>query len=125
MKQIYCALVVGLGLAATYANAGCEYPTAPGKFPDGATAPIADLKVAKAEVEKYNADIDVYLTCLTDEYKANAESEGKLTNAQKKDAERMLKQKQQAAIKESDDVTERMNVQVRAYGVAHPKPKKD
>ena len=65
MKQFYCALVVGLGFAAANANAACDYPTAPGKFPDGATAPIADLKAAKAEVEKYNADIDTYLACLT------------------------------------------------------------
>ena len=121
MKQFYCALVMGLGFAAVNANAGCEYPTAPGKFPDGATAPIADLKAAKVTVEKYNTDIDTYLACLNDEYKAKVESGDKLTSAQKKDLERMLKQKQDAAIKDSDDVTERMNVQVRAYGVAHPK----
>jgi hypothetical protein len=118
MKQFLSALILGCGLAAAQANAACDYPVAPGKFPDGTVATLDEMKVAKASVVKYNADMDAYLTCINGEYDAKvsaATAEKKLTPERKEEMDKVQKQKQDAAVEEVTAVTERFNEQLRAY----------
>jgi hypothetical protein len=118
MKQFLSALILGFGLAAAQANAACDYPVAPGKFPDGTVATLDEMKVTKASVVKYNADMESYLTCINGEYDAKvnaAVAEKKLTPERKAEMDRVQKQKQDAAVEEVTAVTERFNEQLRAY----------
>ena len=61
MKHQFLAAVVLVGGFAMQANAACDYPVAPGKFPDGSQASLDEMKAAKASVVKYNADMETYL----------------------------------------------------------------
>ena len=47
MKQLFTALILAGGLAAAQANAACDYPVAPGKFPDGNQATKDEMLAAK------------------------------------------------------------------------------
>ena len=47
MKQLFSALILGCGLVAAQANAACDYPVAPGKFPDGTLATKDEMLAAK------------------------------------------------------------------------------
>ncbi|HEV7606472.1 MAG TPA: hypothetical protein VGO61_04010 [Steroidobacteraceae bacterium] len=115
MKQFFSALILAGGLAAAQANAACDYPVAPGKFPDGTVATLAEMKTAKSSVEKYNADMDAYITCINAEYEAKVGAESKLTPQRKAEMEKVQAQKQNAAVEEVTAVTERFNEQLRAY----------
>jgi hypothetical protein len=115
MKQLICALVVGCGLASAQANAACDYPVAPGKFPDGTQASKEEMLAAKNSVVKYNSDMETYLTCIKSEYDAKVVAMGDATPEQKLEMERVQTQKQNAAVEEVTAVTERFNEQLRAW----------
>jgi hypothetical protein len=115
MKQhVLCALALSLGLA-LQANAACDYPVAPGKFPDGNAATLEEMKTAKASVVKYNADMETYLVCIKTEYEAKVAGQPDATKQQKDEMERVQGQKHNAAVEEVTAVTERFNEQLRAY----------
>jgi hypothetical protein len=115
MKQfVLTALILAAGFAAQ-ANAACDYPVAPGKFPDGTQATLDDMKAAKASVVKYNADMETYLGCIKAEYDAKVAAQADATPAQKAEMERVQSQKHNAAVDEVTSVTERFNEQLRAY----------
>jgi hypothetical protein len=88
---------------------------APGKFPDGSQATLDDMKAAKAQVVKYNTDMEAYLKCIKDEYDAKITSQTTATTEQKAEMERMQNQKHNAAVDEVTEVTNRFNEQLRAY----------
>jgi hypothetical protein len=115
MKQIFSALIVAAGLAAAQAHAACDYPVAPGKFPDGSQASKEEMLAAKASVVKYNADMDAYLVCIKAEFDAKVGALPNATPAQKAEMERVQDQKQTAAVEEVTAVTERFNEQLRAW----------
>jgi hypothetical protein len=115
MKQLFSALVLGCGLAAAQAHAACDYPVAPGKFPDGTMASKEEMLDAKKLVVKYNTDMETYLTCINSEYEAKVSAQSKVTPDQKAEMERVQKQKQDAAVEEVSAVTERFNEQLRAW----------
>ncbi len=114
-RYVLCALILGGSLAASHAMAACEYPTAPGKFPDGTVASLDEMKAAKASVVKYNNDMEAYLTCIKDEFDAKVAENTSATDKQKAEMQRMQDQKHNAAVKEVTEVTERFNEQLRAY----------
>ena len=58
MKQVFSALIIGAAFAAAQAHAACDYPIAPGKFPDGSQATKEEMLAAKGLVVKYNTDMD-------------------------------------------------------------------
>ncbi len=115
MKQLFSALILGFGLAAVQANAACEYPVAPGKFPDGTQATKEEMLAAKKLVVQYDADMTTYLNCIQAEFDAKVAALDKATPAQKSEMVRMQDQKQTAAIDEVKAVTERFNEQLRAW----------
>jgi hypothetical protein len=115
MKHLLSTLLIAGGLAAAQAQAACNYPVAPGKFPDGTQASLDEMKDAKASVVKYNADMDAYLTCIKSEYDAKVATQADATTEQKGEMERVQMQKHNAAVDEVTQVTERFNEQLRAY----------
>lgn len=115
MKHQFLAAVVLAGGFALQAHAGCDYPVAPGKFPDGTQASLDEMKAAKASVVKYNADMEAYLECIKSEYDAKVASQTDATAEQKAEMEKVQNQKHNAAVDEVTDVTNRFNEQLRAY----------
>jgi hypothetical protein len=115
MKHLLSSLLVAGGLVAGQAYAACDYPVAPGKFPDGTQATLDEMKTAKASVVKYNADMDTYLTCIKSEFDAKVAAQPTATTDQKTEMERVQAQKHNAAVEEVTQVTERFNEQLRAY----------
>jgi len=114
-QHFLSALILACGFAAVQAHAACDYPVAPGKFPDGTAASLDEMKTAKASVVKYNADMETYLECIKSEFDAKVASQTDVTPKQKAEMERMQTQKHNAAVEEVTAVTERFNEQLRAY----------
>lgn len=112
--QLLAAVVLAAGFA-LQANAACDYPVAPGKFPDGSQATLDEMKAAKASVVKYNADMEAYLTCIKSEYDSKVATQTDATAEQKAEMERVQTQKHNAAVDEVTEVTNRFNEQLRAY----------
>jgi hypothetical protein len=115
MKHVLRALIVGATFAAAQAHAACDYPTAPGKFPDGSQASKEEMLAAKGLVVKYNTEMDAYLGCIKTEYDASVAGLTKPTKDDLAKLEKAQSQKQDAALKEVTDVTERFNEQLRAW----------
>jgi hypothetical protein len=116
MKKFYAAaLLLGGFVAAHSTQAACSYPVAPGKLPDGSTAAREEMKAAKDAVVKYDADINAYLVCIRAEYQANLDANAEATPQQKKDWERKHSQKEEAALKEVQDVVDRFNEQLNVW----------
>ncbi len=113
-RYVLSALILG-GFAASHAMAACEYPTAPGRFPDGSSATLDEMKAAKASVVKYNNDMEAYLTCIKQEFDTKLAENSSATDKQKSEMQRMQDQKHNAAVKEVTEVTERFNEQLRTY----------
>lgn len=126
MKHVLSALIVGAAFAAAQAHAACDYPTAPGKFPDGSLATKEEMLAAKGLVVKYNSEMDTYLLCIKGEYDASIAGLSSPSKEQLGKLEKAQVQKQDAALKEVTDVTERFNEQLRAWKaknvVAEKKP---
>jgi hypothetical protein len=115
MKHQLMATLILAGGFALQANAACDYPVAPGKFPDGSQASLDEMKAAKAQVVKYNGDMETYLKCIKDEYDTKIASQTTATADQKAEMERVQNQKHNAAVDEVTEVTNRFNEQLRAY----------
>jgi hypothetical protein len=125
MKHVLSALIVGATFAAAQAHAGCDYPTPPGAFPDGSLATKEEMLAAKGLVVKYNSDMDAYLGCLKTEYDASVAGLSITSKEYKEQLAKLEKTqtgKQDAAFKEVTDVTERFNVQLRAWKAKNAPP---
>jgi len=124
MKQFVSALILGCGLAAAQANAACDYPTAPGKFPDGTQASKDEMLTAKKSVVKYNDDMTAYLSCIKGEFDTKVAGMSNITPEQKAEMEKVQNQKQAAALEEVTAVTDRFNEQLRAWKAKNVPEKK-
>jgi hypothetical protein len=112
--------IVSLG-AAAFAQADCTYPRAPDRMPDGSTASLDDMKSAKSQVEKYNKDMEAYLSCIKLEHDDTVAKQGSaLSEDQRKQMALMYAQKNDAAVDELQAVASRFNDQVKAYKAKHP-----
>jgi len=83
------------------------------------------MLAAKNQVVKYNTEMDTYLGCIKGEYDTSVAGLTSPTKEQLEKLEKAQGQKQDAAIKEVTDVTERFNEQLRAWkakNVAEKKP---
>lgn len=114
MKLIASALLLTGTLAAGQVFA-CDYPVAPGKFPDGGSASKDEMIAAKGQVVKYNTEMNTYLECIKTEYDSKISAQPTVTPEQKADMDKKQAQKEDAAVKEVTDVTERFNEQLRAW----------
>ena len=124
MKHYLTALILAGGLAAAQANAACDYPVAPGKFPDGSQATKDEMLAAKKSVVKYNGEMETYLACIKTEYDAKVAAETSATADQKAEMQKAQDQKHNAAVEEVTAVTDRFNEQLRAWKAKNPPEKK-
>jgi hypothetical protein len=115
-------LVFALGSAA-HAQATCTYPRAPDAPPDGKTATKDQMIAAKHDFDRYNGEMNSYLDCLKLEMDSAAPKDpSKLTADEKKKADeqqKILVQKNNAAVDELQATVGRFNEQLKAYKTAH------
>lgn len=125
MKKFFsAALLLGGALAVLQAQAACNYPIAPGKFPDGSVATRDEIKAAKDVVVKYDADMNAYLVCIRGEYETKLAAQTNVTAEQKAEMERLHSQKEDAALAEVQDVVARFNEQLKAWKAKNASEKK-
>ena len=115
-------LVFALGSAA-HAQATCTYPRAPAAIPDGNTASKEEMIAAKNEVGRYNTEMNAYLDCIKLEIDAATPKDpSKLSKDEKAKAaeqEKILTQKNNAAVDELQTIVGRFNDQLKAYKAKH------
>lgn len=124
MKYLFAALVLSGAFATAQANAACQYPVAPGKFPDGSVASKEEMLAAKSQVVKYNTDMDNYLGCIKTEFDARLAENADAPADKKAEMQRKQDEMHNAAVKEVMDVTERFNEQLRAWKAKNAAEKK-
>ncbi len=119
-------LVFALGTAA-HAQATCTYPRAPDAPPDGTTATKEEMIAAKQDFTRYNTEMNAYLDCLKLEMEsATPKDPKKLTADEKKkadDEQKVLVQKNNAAVDELQTNVGRFNEQLKAYKAKNAPPK--
>jgi len=125
MKHYITALILAGGLAAAQAHAACNYPVAPGKFPDGNQATKEEMLAAKSQVVQYNKDMETYLTCIQGEYDTKVAAEASATPDQKAEMARVQDQKHNAAVQELQSVADRFNEQLRVWKAKNMTAEKD
>ena len=111
-------LVLSFG-AAAHVQAACSYPKSPDAPPDGNTATRDVMIAAKHDFDRYNGEMNTYLDCLKLETDAAAPKDlSKMKPDEKKAAEekqKVLAQKNNAAVDELQAVVARFNEQLRIY----------
>ena len=115
-------LVFALG-AAAHAQADCTYPNAPGAIPDGSTASKDEMIAAKNDVARYNNEMNAYLDCIKLEIQAATPKDpsklSKDDRAKAEEQEKMLTQKNNAAVDELQGVVGRFNEQLKIWKAKH------
>jgi hypothetical protein len=115
-------LLFALGNAA-HAQATCTYPRAPDAIPDGNTATKEEMIAAKNDVTRYNNEMNAYLDCIKLELDAATPKDAsKLSKDEKQKAEeqeKILTQKNNAAVDELQAVVGRFNEQLKIYKAKH------
>jgi len=108
MKHYITALILAGGLAAAQAHAACNYPVAPGKFPDGNQASKEEMLAAKSQVVQYNKDMETYLTCIQDEYDTKVAAETQATPEQKARLAKLSPQNVKASTLAGEPITAKL-----------------
>jgi hypothetical protein len=124
MKQFLTALVFVGGLAAAQANAACNYPSDPGRMPDGNTATKEEMQAAFKLIKQYNADMKTYLECLDTELNEKLASMPNASDKEKADIQKRQNQKHDAAVTRLTEVTDGFNEQLRTFKAKNPSEKK-
>jgi hypothetical protein len=111
-------LLFAIGSAA-HAQADCTYPRAPATIPDGATASKDQMVAGKQDVSRYNTEMTAYLDCIKLEIAAASPKDtskmSKEDKAKAADAEKVLTQKNNAAVDELNGVVGRFNEQLKIW----------
>ena len=115
-------LLIALGTGA-HAEATCTYPRAPGAIPDGNTATKEEMIAAKNDVSRYNTEMNAYLDCIKLEIDAATPKDpSKLSKEEKAKADeqqKILTQKNNAAVDELQSIVGKFNDQLKAYKAKH------
>jgi hypothetical protein len=123
------SLAIAALIVATQASAACGYPKTPESIPDGTKATKEEMIAGMKAMRAYNDLIKQYTDCLKSEHDtaaakidaAPAADKGAQDkrDAQKADLDKVLAQKNDAAVDEASAVTGRFNEQIKAYNAAH------
>jgi hypothetical protein len=117
-------LIFALGSAA-HSQASCTYPRSPDAPPDGATATKDQMITAKHDFDRYNSEMNAYLDCIKLEMDSSVPKDtSKLSPDEKKKAEeheKMLVQKNNAAVDELQANVGRFNEQLKIYKAKNAK----
>ncbi len=117
------SLAIAALVVAAQASASCPYPKAPGGIPDGSKATKEEMLAGMKTMRAYNDLVAKYTDCLkTDHDAAIAKIDPALTadkkDAQKVELDKVLQQKNDAAVDEAQAVTTRFNDQIKAFKAA-------
>ena len=117
MKALY---FLALAAAVPFApvHAACSYPPEPAQIPDGKTATLEQMKTAQQAVKAFDEAIVAYTSCLKLEHEAALAKSPDMSDDQKKEMEKKLAQKHDAAISADEALAARFNEQVKAYKAA-------
>src|SRR5277367_339547 len=111
-------LFLALGTAA-HAQATCSYPRSPDAPPDGSTATKEQMVAAAQDFKRYNGEMNSYLDCLKLEMDAATPKDPKKLSPDEKkkaaDQQKILAQKNDAAVDELQAVVGRFNEQLRIF----------
>ena len=126
MKILSTVLALAALTAANATWAACTYPTAPEKFPDGSTASKEEMLASQKQVKEYQAQITTYTECLKTEHDAQVSKidpalDQAQKDAQKDNLDKILAQKNDAAVDAAQTVAEHFNTQIHAYNDKHKK----
>ena len=102
-------------LAVAQAHAACTYPTEPAAIPDGSKATKEEMIAAQKSVKDFDAAIITYTACLKSEHEAAIAKLPEGSEEQKKEMERVMASKYDAAISADEALAARFNEQVKAY----------
>ncbi|HEY6644214.1 hypothetical protein [Povalibacter sp.] len=103
-------------LSASFANAECLYPKAPGSMPDGATATEQQMVDGMKAVKEYNNQVTAYLSCLDMEMQARIDAAGTEAPADQIAQIKAIQAKRHnAAVEELEAHAARFNEQVKVY----------
>jgi exosome complex RNA-binding protein Csl4 len=115
--------VAALAIAAQ-ASASCSYPKAPDRIPDGTKATKEEMLAGMKTMRAYNDLVAKYTDCLKSDHDAAVakidpgQSPDK-KEGQKAELDKILQQKNDAAVDEAQVVTNRFNDQIKAFKAAH------
>jgi dynactin complex subunit len=104
--------------SAAHAQSTCTYPKAPDAPPDGATATKEQMVTASTDFKRYNGEMNSYLECLKLSMDAAPKDTSKLSADDKKklaDEQKILVQKNNAAVDELQANVGRFNEQLKIY----------
>ena len=111
MKSIISVgLLIGSLSYAQWALADCNYPTINFVIPNGATATMENMVAGQTNFKSYNANMDIYLTCLDSELSKVSKN---LDNYP--DIQNLSDSKYNAAVDELSEAADQWNAAVRAY----------
>jgi hypothetical protein len=123
------SLAITALVIAAQASAACSYPKTPDKIPDGTKATKEEMIAGMKMMRAYNDLIKQYTDCLKAEHDAEVakvdaapagdDAAQKKKKDQKDDLDKVLAQKNDAAVDEASAVTGRFNEQIKAYNAAH------
>ena len=120
MKALHSIALVA-ALAAGQAYGACTYPAAPDALPDGNTATREEMLAGKKKVVEFDQAITAYTNCLKLEHEAALAKSSELTEDQKKDMQKMVDQKHNAAVEADEALAARFNEQLKAFNAKNKK----
>lgn len=115
--------VAALAMAAQ-ASAACTYPKAPDKIPDGSKATKEEMIAGMKTMRAYNELVKQYTDCLREDHdaavtKIDPSFDDAKKGKAKEDLDKVLQQRNDAAVDEASTVTGRFNDQIKAFNAAH------
>ena len=123
------SLAIAALAVAMQASAACSYPKTPDKIPDGSKATKEEMIAGMKMMRAYNDLIKQYTDCLKSERDADVakidagpagdDAAQKKKKDQKDEIDKVLAQKNDAAVDEASAVTGRFNEQIKAFNAAH------
>jgi len=112
-QRLVGGVLAAFALAMSFtAQAECTYPKAPAAIPDGKSASKDEMIAAMQAFKQYDADVQSYLTCLSDETAAMAKNGATDSVVQFK---AMQTRKHNSALAEAKEHAGKFNEQVRAF----------
>ena len=114
MKTVFSLALIA-AFVAVPSYAACSYPKAPDNVPDGNSATLEQMLASQKAVKAFDAAITAYQGCLETENNEALAANPTLTEEQKSERMKILAQKQNAAVDDSQGWADKLNAQIRVW----------
>lgn len=119
MKRTACLLLLTVLPIGAWAD--CTIPPSPTRIPNGANATRDAMVSAKRVVDKFQADMTAFLTCIKTEHEEQLAKEGSsMSDATKKRLITRFEQRHDTAYDEAQNVAAKFNAELAAFRAANP-----